>query len=582
MAVQRSGTGWVRSQSEAAEAYCTRVFGGCSVGLEVLQAMQRVAMRSVRVSSFVISFGLVCGLLLPSASNAAATNLAQRFAVRQDIRVAANAILQYVQSQQLPNGRVRILLQFSGPVQARSMAPGASVNYVLQFFGAALAPTVPNMIPVNIPPIQSVSVTQGTNALEVTVSLTTAVQPKIINAPGNLIIIEVPQPSGNAQAQASYQPQQQQPATGVNQTEVVRLHFADVSEVVGILNASANVTPGNVFNPQPTNIGSQGVYGQGTFGQGLNPAQGTAPFQQFNQYQAPTGAEQAIGQRISDNIAIDRRLNAIILTGTPDQIREAKQLISKIDIPVQSVVLDTEVLEVNENGSKSIGLDFNQSSTEPLSRVFNTQAQIINNIPSNAIAGSLAIQSNIWALVNQGKARVLASPKILTQDGVSASILTGDSLPIRVTTPVGVGGVGAVSSQVEYINVGVNLQILPRVTGSGGVDADVYSQVSSVTGFDSSGDPQISTRQAQTKVNLTEGQTLVIGGLLQQRDIRNVQKVWLLGDIPIFGALFRFYTETKQNTNLVITVTPHVVPAPGTTSGTGTTPQPAATPGSGS
>jgi len=544
--------------------------------------MQRVAMRSVRVSSFVISFGLVCGLLLPSASNAAATNLAQRFAVRQDIRVAANAILQYVQSQQLPNGRVRILLQFSGPVQARSMAPGASVNYVLQFFGAALAPTVPNMIPVNIPPIQSVSVTQGTNALEVTVSLTTAVQPKIINAPGNLIIIEVPQPSGNAQAQASYQPQQQQPATGVNQTEVVRLHFADVSEVVGILNASANVTPGNVFNPQPTNIGSQGVYGQGTFGQGLNPAQGTAPFQQFNQYQAPTGAEQAIGQRISDNIAIDRRLNAIILTGTPDQIREAKQLISKIDIPVQSVVLDTEVLEVNENGSKSIGLDFNQSSTEPLSRVFNTQAQIINNIPSNAIAGSLAIQSNIWALVNQGKARVLASPKILTQDGVSASILTGDSLPIRVTTPVGVGGVGAVSSQVEYINVGVNLQILPRVTGSGGVDADVYSQVSSVTGFDSSGDPQISTRQAQTKVNLTEGQTLVIGGLLQQRDIRNVQKVWLLGDIPIFGALFRFYTETKQNTNLVITVTPHVVPAPGTTSGTGTTPQPAATPGSGS
>jgi len=581
MAVQRSGTGWVRSQSEAAEAYSTRMFGGRSVSLEVLQAMQRVAMRSIRVASFVIPLLLVCGLLLPSASSAAPTNLVQRIGGRQDIRVAANAILQYVQSQQLPNGRVRILLQFSGPVQARSMAPGASVNYVLQFFGAALAPTVPNMIPVNIPPIQSVSVTQGTNALEVTVSLTTAVQPKIINAPGNLVIVEVPQPAGVAQVQSPYQAQQPPAASGATQTEVVRLRFADVSEVVGILSGNANVTPGNVFNPQPTNIGSQGVYGQGTFGQGLNPAQGTAPFQQFNQYQAPTGAEQAIGQRISDNIAIDRRLNAIILTGTAEQIREAKQLISKIDIPVQSVVLDTEVLEVNENGSKSIGLDFNQSSTEPLSRVFNTQAQIINNIPSNAIAGSLAIQSNIWALVNQGKARVLASPKILTQDGVSASILTGDSLPIRVTTPVGVGGVGAVSSQVEYINVGVNLQILPRVTGSGGVDADVYSQVSSVTGFDSSGDPQISTRQAQTKVNLMEGQTLVIGGLLQQRDIRNVQKVWLLGDIPIFGALFRFYTETKQNTNLVITVTPHVVPAPGTT-GTGTTPQPAATPGSGS
>ena len=551
--------------------------------LEVFRGMPGLAMRGMRLALLVMALGLACGLLLPSAGDAAGMSLSQRFAGRQPTRVAAVAILQYVQSQQLPNGRVRILLQFSGPVQSRSMTPGANPNYVLQFFGATLAPSVPNMIPVNIPPIQSVSVTQGTNALQVTVSMTTAVQPKVISAPGNLVIIEVPQAAGFAQPQGSYQPQQQPSSGGANQTEVVRLRFADVSEVVGILSGNANVAPGNVFNPQPTNIGSQGVYGQGAFGQGLNPGQNTQPFQQFNQYQ-PTGAEQALGQRVSDNIAIDRRLNAIILTGTADQINQAKQLISKIDIPVQSVVLDTEVLEVNETGAKSIGVDFNQSSTEPLSRVFNTQAQIINNIPSNAIAGSLAIQSNIWALVNQGKARVLASPKILTQDGVSASILTGDSLPIRVTTPVGVGGVGAVSSQVEYINVGVNLQILPRVTGNGGVDADVYSQVSSVTGFDSSGDPQISTRQAQTKVNLTEGQTLVIGGLLQQRDIRNVQKVWLLGDIPIFGALFRFYTETKQNTNLVITVTPHVVPAPGTTSGTGTggAPQPTATPSQGS
>ncbi len=124
------------------------------------------------------------------------------------------------------------------------------------------------------------------------------------------------------------------------------------------------------------------------------------------------------------------------------------------------------------------------------------------------------------------------------------------------------------SSQVEYINVGVNLQILPRVTGNGGVDASVYSQVSSVTGFTSSNDPQISTRQAQTKVNVQEGQSLVIGGLLQQRDIRNLQKIPLLGDLPLVGALFRFYTETRQNTNLVITITPHVIPAPGTSPAT--------------
>jgi general secretion pathway protein D len=544
--------------------------------LEAFRAIQRFAVGGVRLALFVSLVSLVCGSLMSGAGNAAVATGGQRFGSRPGLRVAALSILQYVQSQQLPNGRVRILLQFSAPVQPRAMG-GATSTYVVQFFGASLAPTVPNMIPVNIPPIQSVSVTQGTNALLVSVSMTVTAQPKVINAPGNLVIIEVPQAAGYAQPGQSYQPQQQPSASpSGTQTELVRLRYADVSEVVGILSGNANLSPSNVFNPQPTNIGSQGTYGGGAFGQQTTPGQNLQPFQQFNQYQQTTGTEQALGQRISDNLAVDRRLNALILTGTPQQINEAKELIAKVDIPVQSVLLDTEVLEVNETGAKSIGVDLNQSSTEPLTRVFNTQAQILNNIPSNAVAGALAIQSNIWALVNQGKARVLASPKILTQDGLSASILTGDSLPIRVTTPVGVGGVGAVSSQVEYINVGVNLQILPRVTGNGGVDANIYSQVSSVTGFDSSGDPQISTRQAQTKVNLLEGQTLVIGGLLQQRDIRNLQKIWLLGDIPLLGYLFRYYTETKQNTNLVITVTPHVVPAPALT-GPGGMPQPGST-----
>jgi general secretion pathway protein D len=531
------------------------------------------AARGARLFAVVAAITCAIACLVPSAGTAAGTGGLQRFGVRSPYRIAADSVLQYVQSQQLPSGRVRLLFQFTGPVQSRPVSVGATANFVVQFLGAATSPSVPNIIPVNLPPIQTVSVAQQGNTLTVSVAMTSAVQPKVLNAPGNLVVVEVP---GTSYTQPAQQNFQQQPAaaaqarSGATQTQLIRLHFADVSEVVGILSGNASVGPGNVFNPQPTNIGTQqgsfgqGNFGQGGFGQAINAGQTLQPFQQFSQYQqAQPSEQQALGQRISDNLAIDRRLNALIITGTPDQIAQAVALINQIDIPVQSVLLDTEVLEVTETGQKSIGLDYDQDTATPISRIFNTQAQVLNNIPSQAVAGALAIQSNIWALVSTGKARVLASPKILTQNGLSASILTGDSLPIRVTTPVGVGGVGAVSSQVEYINVGVNLQILPRVTGNGGVDADIYSQVSSVTGFDSSGDPQISTRQAQTRVNLLEGQTLVIGGLLQQRDIHNLQKVWLLGDIPLLGYLFRFYTETKQNTNLVITVTPHVVPAPG-------------------
>lgn len=494
--------------------------------------------------------------------------------------VAAVPVLQYVQSQQLPNGHVRILLQFSSPAPVRVVSGAASANYVLQFAGAVAAPTVPTLIPVNLGLIQTVNLAISGNSLTVVVSLQAPAQPKLQNGPGGLLIVDVPSSGYTpppAQASAYQRPASTSPGTVL--TQIVRLHYADLSEVVGVLSGNANIAPGNVFSPQPAQLGMQqqpgfgtGQYGTGQFGTGQT-------IQPFSQYPSTglSGEEQPLGQRVTDNIAIDRRLNAVILTGTRDQLAPMLSLIAQLDVPVQSVLLDTQVIEVNETGATAIGLDYGQSTTQPLTRIFNTQSQILNDLPAEVVAGALAIQSNIWALVTSGHARVLASPKILTQDGLAASILTGDSLPIRVTTPVGVGGVGAVSSQVEYINVGVTLQILPRITGSGGVDANVYSQVSSVTGFDSSNDPQISTRQAQTKVNLMEGQTLVIGGLLQEQDIHNLQKIPILGDIPILGALFRYYTETKQNTNLVITVTPHVIPAPMSAPVTGA-PAPGSTP----
>jgi general secretion pathway protein D len=482
---------------------------------------------------------------------------------RSPFSVAAVPVLQYVQSQQLPNGHVRILLQFSSPPSVRVASNEATADYILQFDGAVAAPTVPTIIPVNLGLIQSVDLAIQTNNLTVALSLTAPTKPRLLNGPGNLLIIDVPPGQQGPLPALQVQPQETSSPTGAVITQIVRLRYADLSEVVGVLSGNANVAPGNVFNPQPTQMGMQEQPGLGT-GQFGNGGFGASQIQPFSQYNASSvaGEAQPLGQRITDNIAIDRRLNAIILTGTRDQLAPMLSLIAQLDVPVQSVLLDTAVIEVSETGAQALGLDWNQSTTQPLTRIFNTQSAILNSLPTGVVAGALAIQSNIWALVSTGKARVLSSPKILTQDGVAASILTGDSLPIRITTPVGVGGVGAVASQVEYINVGVTLQILPHVTGSGGVDANVFSEVSSVTGYDSSNDPQISTRQAQTKVNLMEGQTLVIGGLLQEQDIKNMQKIPILGDIPILGALFRYQTETKENDNLVITVTPHVVPAP--------------------
>ena len=489
--------------------------------------------------------------------------------------------LNAITTQALPNGHVRVILQFNSGIGVfvRTGSAAPTTNFTLQVPNAAAAPTVQSVYAVNQGAVQTITVGQVGAVLTVAIALTSPLLPRVSPVAANgSVLIDVPRGAPGAVAPNPFAPvpgagpyAPPTPPPAGEMTKIIRLRYADVSEVVGILTSTGGVAPSNIFNPQPSQLGSQaggafGQFGQQGFPTTTFPQQtfGTSTFPAYQQPFGVPGAEAGttLGQRINDNLAIDRRLNAVILTGTPDQIAKAEELIAMIDVPVPSVLLDTEVLEVTESGAKALGLDYNQSPTTPITRVFNAQAATISGLPAGAVPGALEFQTNIFLLVSKGAARVLASPKILTEDGVSASILTGDSLPIRVTTPVGVGGVGAVSSQVQYVNVGVNLQILPHVTAMHAVEANIFSQVSSVTGFTSSNDPQISTRQAQTKVNLTEGETLVIGGLLQQRDIRNLQKIPILGDIPLVGALFRFYTQTRQNTNLVITITPHIIPAP--------------------
>jgi len=488
-------------------------------------------------------------------------------------RAQAQPVLQGVQTQLLPNGHVRVLLQFLGAATPHANTASPTTTFGVQFDGAAASATVPTLIPVNLGAVEAITIGQFGSALTVSLNLATPLRPTVQAYPG-AVIVDVPPAAARGAAtgvpSASNAPYGALAAStvgpsGIQYYKIVRLHYADVSEVVGILTNTGNVAPSSQFNPQPSQLGTQpmtygGYGGYGGFGgSSLPTATNTLPTATV------TGPEESIGQRINDNIAIDRRLNAVILSGSPQQVAQAESLIKQLDVPVRSVLLETDVIEVTETGAKALGLDYNQTPTTPITRVFNFQSQQVNGLPATAIPGSLEFQTSLFLLVSKGGARILADPKILTEDGITASILTGDSLPIRVNTPVGVGGVGTIASQVEYINVGVNLQILPRVTGEHTVEANVFSEVSSVSGFTANNDPQISTRQAETRVNLVEGQTLVIGGLMQQRDIHNLQKIPVLGDLPLVGALFRFYTETRQNTNLIITITPHILSAPSDT-----------------
>lgn len=326
-------------------------------------------------------------------------------------------------------------------------------------------------------------------------------------------------------------------------TRVISLKYADVSEIAGVLVQGSTVASNDAFAPVNTNFGTQSS--GGSFGGGVGVATGT-PGGTIDL----AGGGNALAQRLSDALAIDRRLNAVIVTGTPAEVARVRALIGQLDIPLRSVVLETEVVELTESAARTLGVDYSpqgfiaQGSFKPAT-LGTAQAQA-------------AFQANLYGAISRGGGRILAKPQILAQSGFPASILTGDALPIL--TSVIVGGASAVTSQqVNYVNVGVNLQIQPRISDDGFVTSHIFAEVSSVTAF-TQGIPQISQRQAVTTATVRDGTSFMIGGLLQDNEIHNLTKLPILGNLPILGPFFRFESMSRQKTNLYIIVTPRIVP----------------------
>lgn len=323
--------------------------------------------------------------------------------------------------------------------------------------------------------------------------------------------------------------------------ELVPLKYADVSEIVGLLGQGETIQPNNIFIRREPGFGSLATSSQPNYGSAQNQAQ---------QQQLP------LGQSFGNGLAIDRRLNAIWITGSPDRIARVKQQIALIDIPVDSVILETQFVELTENGARNLGIDFNNASGQLAVGNVITGSNLPFGLDPNRILPSGQLQAAIYAQVQRGEGRIVSRPRIAAQSGSTAKIITGDAIPIL--TNITLSGVNGVSQQVQYVNVGVTLQIAPRVSSDGFVTSQIYGVVSSVTGT-SQGYPTISQREAETSASVRDGETFVIGGLTQDNVLSTKTKVPLLGDVPIVGQLFRVERSTRSKTELYIVITPHIV-----------------------
>ncbi|ESQ91348.1 hypothetical protein ABAC460_07210 [Asticcacaulis sp. AC460] len=349
--------------------------------------------------------------------------------------------------------------------------------------------------------------------------------------------------AGARGATARALPPAAEPLPGEEAYALIPLKYADVSEVVGLLSEGVTVNSNDAFTPREPGFGS--------------PGQNTSNTQ--SQDSAASPDDRPLGEGVDAGLAIDRRLNAVWVRGSPERVARVRAQIEMIDVPVPSVIFETEFVELTEAGARNVGIDFaNTNGQIGVATIQSGQFIAPGFYPETyeSDLNSMSLQAALYAQIAQGEGRIVSKPKIAAQSGATASIITGDALPIL--TAITLSGVNGVSQQVQYVNVGVTLQIAPRVSSDGFVSSHVFVVVSSVTGY-SQGYPTISQRQAKTKATVRDGDAFVIGGLLQENELKTSSKIPLLGDIPLVGKAFRMDRSTRSRTELYILITPRII-----------------------
>ncbi|MGB9767676.1 MAG: type II secretion system protein GspD, partial [Dictyoglomus turgidum] len=244
----------------------------------------------------------------------------------------------------------------------------------------------------------------------------------------------------------------------------------------------------------------------------------------------------------------DQTSGLLLVQGPADQVSSVESMIAKLDKPTPQVKIDVQVIEVSRENVKDIGIEWSTGS-------ISTGLQITANLGWQDLRVSIVnpgqISANIRALETQNKARILAQPSMTTLSGKATRIMIGDRVPLISYDAQG-------NRQVSFVDVGIILNVTPTVNADGTITANINPQVSTIQGYVSDV-PIISTREAQTIVNLKNGETLALGGLLRQEEIDSMSKVPLLGDIPILGELFKARKTQKVERELIILITPKLI-----------------------
>jgi len=272
---------------------------------------------------------------------------------------------------------------------------------------------------------------------------------------------------------------------------------------------------------------------------------------------------------------IDDRANAVVIRDTPETVRMAERLVASIDVAEPEVMLEVEVLEISRSAIQDLGIQYPTTAT-------------LTPSPIGAAAGAVGASGSsglkLWDLAHQnthtigvsslsvtlnamkqaGVANTLASPRIRARNKEKAKVLIGSREPVitNSVTPTA-AGTPVVTGSVQYLDVGLTLEVQPTVYQDADVAIKLNLEVSSIlkqiTTPSGTVAYEIGTRNANTLLRLKDGETQVLGGLIQSSDTRTANSIPLLGEIPILSHLFGTHHTDREKDEIVLSVTPRII-----------------------
>ena len=258
----------------------------------------------------------------------------------------------------------------------------------------------------------------------------------------------------------------------------------------------------------------------------------------------------------NDKMAVLSEQNEVIMHLTSGEKRRVETLINAVDKEPKQVQLEATIIAMEQSYAKEQGFRWSWLSlTGHGEDKTNSYGAVTFGKTPGGEAYKFFVKPELSFMESSGKAVLIAKPSIMALNGETAHILIGERIPVIEESEVN----GERKRSTRYEEVGIKLNYTPIITADGGVDAKIHAEVSTPIMVSEMKAYKISTRQAHTRVRLQPGEVLVIGGLMDNRDQHQIQKIPILGDIPLLGKLFRHSRKTKDSVEMLMLVRATVV-----------------------